>query len=46
MRGEPGQDKPAFIYRKYALAFVCVTALLFLWAIAHNFNDILIKQWI
>ena len=45
MRGEPSQDKPPFIYRKYALAFVCVTALFFLWAIAHNFNDILIKQF-
>ena len=45
MRDEPGRDKKPFIYRKYALAFVCVTALFFLWAIAHNFNDILIKQF-
>ena len=45
MRAEPEQDKKPFIYRKYALAFVCVTALFFLWAIAHNFNDILIKQF-
>ena len=45
MHGEPSQDKKPFIYRKYALAFVCVTALFFLWAIAHNFNDILIKQF-
>ena len=35
----------SFIYKKYALAFACVTALFFLWAIAHNFNDILIKQF-
>ena len=45
MRAEPEQDKKPFIYRKYALAFVCVTSLFFLWAIAHNFNDILIKQF-
>ena len=27
------------------LAFACVTTLFFSWAIAHNFNDILIKQF-
>jgi MFS transporter, FHS family, L-fucose permease len=35
--GEPG--------RSFATAFALVTSLFFLWAIAHNLNDILIKQF-
>jgi FHS family L-fucose permease-like MFS transporter len=31
--------------RTFAAAFVLVTSLFFLWAIAHNLNDILIKQF-
>jgi len=31
--------------RNFAAAFVLVTSLFFLWAIAHNLNDILIKQF-
>ena len=38
-------DDTSFIYSKYLLAFICVTSLFFMWAIAHNFNDILIKQF-
>ena len=34
-----------FIHKKYFVAFVCVTSLFFMWAIANNFNDILIKQF-
>src|SRR5882672_10364557 len=31
--------------RSFAAAFALVTSLFFLWAIAHNLNDILIKQF-
>jgi MFS transporter, FHS family, L-fucose permease len=31
--------------RTFAAAFALVTSLFFLWAIAHNLNDILIKQF-
>ena len=34
-----------FITRGFGLAFVLVTSLFFMWAIANNFNDILIKQF-
>lgn len=39
-----GQRQP-FITRGYMLAFILVTSLFFMWAIAHNMNDILIKQF-
>lgn len=39
-----GQTQP-FITRGYTLAFILVTSLFFMWAIAHNMNDILIKQF-
>jgi FHS family L-fucose permease-like MFS transporter len=35
----------AFITRGYMLGFALVTSLFFLWAIANNFNDILIRQF-
>lgn len=35
----------AFITKGYTFAFILVTALFFMWAIAHNMNDILIKQF-
>lgn len=35
----------AFITKGFGLAFVLVTSLFFMWAIANNFNDILIKQF-
>lgn len=35
----------AFITPGYRLAFILVTSLFFMWAIAHNMNDILIKQF-
>ncbi len=38
-------ERGKFIDEGYLVAFACVTALFFLWAIAHNFNDILIKQF-
>ena len=34
-----------FIARGYLLGFALVTSLFFLWAIANNFNDILIRQF-
>lgn len=33
------------VSRSYLLAFALVTSLFFMWAIANNFNDILIKQF-
>lgn len=39
-----GQKQP-FITKGYMLAFILVTSLFFMWAIAHNMNDILIKQF-
>ncbi|AXK41113.1 L-fucose:H+ symporter permease [Erythrobacter aureus] len=33
------------VARPYLLAFALVTSLFFMWAIANNFNDILIKQF-
>lgn len=33
------------VQRSYLLAFALVTALFFMWAVANNFNDILIKQF-
>ena len=46
-----GTDNPAgvgrarVIPRQHLLAFILVTSLFFLWAIAHNMNDILIRQF-
>lgn len=41
----PHNSTAAFITPGYALGFVLVTSLFFLWAIANNFNDILIRQF-
>lgn len=38
-------DKESFIKPGYLVAFILVTSLFFFWAIANNFNDILIKQF-
>lgn len=44
--GRPAGDAPPrVIPRQYLLAFILVTSLFFLWAIAHNLNDILIRQF-
>lgn len=44
--GSPAGDAPPrVIPRQYLLAFILVTSLFFLWAIAHNLNDILIRQF-
>lgn len=44
--GNPaGGARPRVIPREYLLAFILVTSLFFLWAIAHNLNDILIRQF-
>ena len=40
-----GGASPRVIPREYLLAFILVTSLFFLWAIAHNLNDILIRQF-
>ena len=49
LSSEPGRGheigKPLLLERKYALAFAVVTSMFFMWAIANNFNDILIKQF-
>ena len=37
--------KKAVTDNKYLLPFILVTSLFFLWAIAHNLNDVLIKQF-
>lgn len=39
------EPKQPFITKGYMLAFILVTSLFFMWAIAHNMNDILIKQF-
>lgn len=41
----PSFARGAFISRGAGLAFALVTALFFMWAIANNLNDILIKQF-
>ena len=44
--GNPaGGALPRVVPREYLLAFILVTSLFFLWAIAHNLNDILIRQF-
>ena len=35
----------ALVTRRYLLAFILVTSLFFMWAVANNFNDILIKHF-
>ena len=35
----------SFVTKGYLTAFILVTSLFFMWAIANNFNDILIKQF-
>jgi len=42
---EPAELKSGGAGRTFAAAFALVTSLFFLWAIAHNLNDILIKQF-
>jgi FHS family L-fucose permease-like MFS transporter len=42
---EPAQVGGAFIKPGFAIGFALVTSLFFLWAIANNFNDILIRQF-
>jgi FHS family L-fucose permease-like MFS transporter len=37
--------KVAITERRYLFPFLLVTSLFFLWAIAHNLNDVLIKQF-
>lgn len=39
------QQAPRVIPREYVRAFILVTSLFFMWAIAHNLNDILIRQF-
>lgn len=40
------EDGPApLVERRFMVAFAVVTSLFFMWAIANNFNDILIKQF-
>lgn len=38
-------DSRAFITRGYMMAFVLVTSLFFMWALANGLNDILVKQF-
>lgn len=39
------QHTSRVIPREYVTAFILVTSLFFMWAIAHNMNDILIRQF-
>jgi FHS family L-fucose permease-like MFS transporter len=39
-----GGSNQSFIMPGYALPFILVTSLFFMWAIPHNLNDVLIKQ--
>ena len=43
--GQKGAPAGPFIHPGYRLGFALVTSLFFLWAIANNFNDILIRQF-
>lgn len=43
-QGPSGGPTP-LVWRGYLLAFALVASLFFMWAIANNFNDILIKQF-
>ncbi|WP_427968776.1 L-fucose:H+ symporter permease [Altererythrobacter sp.] len=40
-----GEDRAPLVERGFLVAFAVVTSLFFMWAIANNFNDILIKQF-
>lgn len=42
---DSGGGGRALVESRYRLAFAVVTSLFFMWAIANNFNDILIKQF-
>lgn len=42
--GNP-KDSAPMVSRPYVVAFALVASLFFMWAIANNFNDILIKQF-
>jgi FHS family L-fucose permease-like MFS transporter len=42
---QPPFMKKAITDPKYLVPFILVTSLFFLWAIAHNLNDVLIKQF-
>lgn len=41
----PAQPRGSFITQGYVLGFALVSSLFFLWALANNFNDILIRQF-
>jgi len=43
--GPTGPARGSFITPGYLLGFALVTSLFFLWALANNFNDILIRQF-
>lgn len=43
--GSASDKNAPLVARPYLLAFALVTSLFFMWAIANNFNDILIKQF-
>ena len=46
MPADVTQDAPPrLIPREYVVAFILVTSLFFMWAVAHNLNDILIRQF-
>ncbi|HXN47180.1 MAG TPA: hypothetical protein VN893_11105, partial [Bryobacteraceae bacterium] len=38
-------DNKQLVPRQHLIPFVLVTALFFLWAIPHNLNDVLIRQF-
>ncbi|WP_414902377.1 L-fucose:H+ symporter permease [Sphingomonas flavalba] len=40
-----GSGQELLVARRYLIAFALVTSLFFMWAVANNFNDILIKQF-
>lgn len=43
--GGSNRNPSRVIPREYVTAFILVTSLFFMWAIAHNLNDILIRQF-
>lgn len=45
LEGKPDAAQPPFIMPGYRIGFILVTSLFFLWAVANNFNDILIRQF-
>jgi fucose permease len=42
---DDGEGRGPLVSRPYMVAFILVASLFFMWAIANNFNDILIKQF-